>query len=369
MSLGLGGLPENLSDFKIEPGKAEISSRAELRDFIIVVFDAIEIEFANVAFTLSPDGRKDFSPSIRDVRFKSPGPLEFINQLSQILKGLGGDSGLDIDISIARVRISETLKYPPNEGEPLFIGPAQVINLALGFGVMVPLMGRDVLSTSFALSSREKPLTIFVPPWYGGKAHVLMEVTTRGVRLLEVSMEYGALIPIHWGIAKGEGSLTAGIFFMVERTADNKSGQVLLKAFVKAVANLDIAGIIHFCGQIFIALSYKLEGTHKLIIGEASISVSIKIGFVRFSYSFTATHVEESQGDQAQSSLFSEEMHGGGPSAASLGYAITATDDSGDTACQPTIPRGKPGDVQLLGSSLPRDRREAFERIVDAYLV
>lgn len=366
-SLGLSGLPENLSDLKLDPGKAEVSAHAELKDFIVVVFNAIEIEFASVAFTLQPDGRKDFSPNIRDVRFK--GALEFINQLSQLLKGLGGDSGLDIDISIARVRISETLKYPTNEGEPLFIGPAQVTNLALTFGVMIPLIGRDVLSTSFALASREKPLTIFVPPYYGGKAHVLMEVTTRGVRLLEVSMEYGALIPIHWGIATGEASLTAGVFYMVQRTLDQKSGEVILQAFVKAAANLDVAGIIHFCGLVFIALSYKLEGARRLIIGEALVSVSIKIGLVRFSYTFTATHVEEAQGGSAQFAYVAEPMQlGGGPSALGADF-VTQGPSSPEPSCQPTMPGGQPGVyVQLLGPTMATNRQDAFGRIVDGYL-
>lgn len=367
MTLGLGGLPENLSDLKVEPGKAQISARAELKDFSIVVFDAIEIEFGSVVFTLSPDGRKDFTTDIRDVRFK--GSLEFINQLSKILKGLGGDSGLDIDISIARVRISETLRFPPKEGDPLFLGPAQVINLVLGFGVMIPLTGRDVLTTSFSLASREKPLTIFVPPWYGGKAHVLLEVTTRGVRLLEVAMEYGALIPIHWGIATGEASLMAGVFYMVEHTPDMKSGRVVFTAFVKATANLDIAGIIHFCGQIFIALSYTVEGNRRLIVGEASVSVSIKIAFVRYSYSFTATHVEEAQGGQEQSAFLVDDMRHGGPSAPGASYITVQGADAPKKYCPRTLPEGRPGDVQLFGTNLSNRRKEAFERIVDGYLM
>ena len=60
MALGLGGLPESLSEIKIDPGKAQVSARADLKDFIIVVFGAIEIEFSGVSFTLSPEGRNIF---------------------------------------------------------------------------------------------------------------------------------------------------------------------------------------------------------------------------------------------------------------------------------------------------------------------
>ena len=149
-----------------------------------------------------------------------------------------------------------------------------------------------------------------------------------------------------------------------------KSGKVVFMAFVKATANLDVAGIIHFCGLIFISLSYQLEGNRKLIIGQATVSVSIKIGFVRFSYSFTATHVEEAQGDQSQSRLFVGEMqHGGGPFAPNNWYAMTAADQSPSDSCTPTIPRGNPGDVELSGATMDEQRRKAFESIVDGYLM
>lgn len=351
VDLGLEGLPEALSQLTIDPAQATVTSSAALQSFRVLLFNAIEIEFSRVAFTLHPDGRKEFTTSIRAVTLT--GPLSFINQLSNILGGLGDALGIDIQVSPARVSISQTLKFPPKEGEPLLLGPAQITNLTLGWAVMIPLIGRDVMSASFAVSSREKPLTIFVPPWYGGKAHVLLEVTTRGVRLLEISMEYGALIPVTWGIAHGEASLMAGIFFMVERDAtppplSAATGRVVLKAFVKATAELDVAGIIHFSGLIYIALGFVEEGGRRLVVGEATVSVSIKIGFVRFSFSFSATHVEESRSAQ--------------PALASAFQLRTGN-------CQPTLPTGNTGkDVMIFGPQFDESRRQAFKRIVLGYL-
>jgi hypothetical protein len=367
MSLGLGALPQSLSEIKLDPGKSQISARATLKDFKVTVFKAIEIDFSSVAFALSPDGHKDLSVDISDVQLK--GSLEFINQLSKILGGLGSDLGMDVDISPARVRISQTLRFPPKEGQPLFMGPAQITNLALGWAVVIPLIGRDVLTVSFALSSREKPLTIFVPPWYGGKAHVLIEVTTRGLRLLEVSMEYGAVIPIQWGIATGEASLTAGLFYMIQRTSDGASGEVVFTAFVKATANLDVAGIIHFAGLIYIALSYKKEGNRKLIIGEATVSVSIKIGFVRFSYSFSATHVEESQGENMNAMFFGEVTRSiSGP------YGLADVDsrdmiqENAGVECKTSLSQGARTEIVVFPETLDADRVAAFERIVNGYV-
>jgi hypothetical protein len=344
MDLTAEGLPANLSELHLDPAKAQITSKASLLEFSILVFDAIELVFSEVSFTITPDGRKDFVTRIKDVQLV--GALNFLNQLSNILGGLGSDLGIDIQVSPARVKIGQTLRFPPREGDPLLLGPAQITNLALSWGLMIPLIGRDVLTASFGLSSREKPMTIYVPPWYGGKAYILLEITTRGIRLLEISMEYGALIPVRWGIANGEASLTAGIFYMIERQPDPIGGRVVFKAFVKAAANVDVAGIIHFSGLVYISLSYVEEQDRQLIIGEAGVQVSVKIGFVRISYSFTATHVEEKR-----------------PSHASLPTMISA-----GSGCATSIARSPEGDTRLFGAAFDEARKSAFERIVDAYV-
>lgn len=362
ISAGTPSLPADLSRVTLPPTSASISSRAEMRDFSVSLFDAIEVEFASVSFRVHPDGRKEFSTSIRDVRLS--GALGFINQLSKVVGGRSTGSGVEADISPARVVVRQTIRLPAKQGAPLFLGPAQITNLALSWSVTIPLIGRDVLAVGFAVSSRERPLTIFVPPWYGGKAHVLLELTTRGVRLLEVSMEYGALIAVSWGIASGEASLTAGIFYMMERTADG--GTVVFKAFVRASASLDVAGIIHFKGEVYIALGYREVQGRRLAIGEARVSVSVKIGFVRFSFSFSATHVDEARGDSPVFAMLqgssSEGEIGAGPND-SLERLFQPL-----TVCQPTIPTAPPGDAQLFGPMFDEQRRRAFERIVSGYV-
>jgi hypothetical protein len=368
MSLGLGGLPASLSDLKIDPSKAQITSRAEFKDFIVSVFKLINVEFESIAFTMSADGRKDFQTKIGDVQLT--GVLDFINQLSQAFGKLK-DFGMDIDISLTRVRITQAIRFPPKEGKPLVVGTAQIINLAFSWGVMIPLTGRDVLTVSYALSSREKPMIIFVPSWYGGKAHVLLELTTKGLRMIEVSMEYGALVAAAWGIANGVASLTAGVFYMMERILDSQgnttSVNVIFKAFVKAAADLDVAGIIHCSGLYMIALSYD-PGTQELK-GEAVQSVSVKIGFIRYGYSFSATHSEK-KAQESQALLVQPETSGtvrGGPSDDSS-FAIGQTPTN---ACQSSIPRGdQAGEaVQVFGPNMSKEKREAFERIIDGYLV
>jgi hypothetical protein len=344
VDLGSVRVSQDLSKLEFTPGKAVVAASARLERFSITLFDAIKVTFRQVSFAMRPDGGKDFQTEIETVDLV--GPLAFINQLSDVLGGIGGGQGIKLELSPQRVRVSQTLRFPAAEGQPLFIGPAQVINLALGWFVMIPLQGRDVLSVGFSVCSREKPLTIYVPPFYGGKAHVLLELTTKGCRLIEVSMEYGALVPVTWTLASGIASLTAGIFYMCEKVVNQAgelvSGKVVLRAFVKAAADLKIAGFIDFCGLVFIALESNEEAGGKSIKGESTISVSIKIGFVRVSYSFTARREEKQSGSQRLN---------GRRVALAAGAGRTYTDDKGE----------------ILYGAMDEARTAALRRILDGY--
>jgi len=345
IDLGEVIIPSDGSGFQFSPGKPKVSARAAMADFSVIVFSALNIKFSKVAFEVLEDGHKDFAVQIESVDLLPP--LDFISQLAKILGGLG-DNSVHVVPTPTQVRIWQTLQFPSDGSGPLFMGPAQISNLSLGWSVKVPLTGRDVLSVGFSVSTRERPLTIYVPPWYGGKAYALIEATTRGCRLVEVSMEFGALIPIEWGIATGQASLTAGIFYMLQRNDPANSATVILRAFVKAAANLSVAGIIDFAGLISITME-RVAAAQKTLRGTADVSVSIKIGFVRVSYSFSAVH-EESSGDAAD---------------------ITTPAMAKDTSMSPInvsqIGGSIASDGKPFGPTFRRERRRAFDRILAGY--
>jgi hypothetical protein len=146
MDLGQG-LPLDLGSLKLEPGRAEFTSSATLKNFSLKLFDAIEVIFESVSFAISPDGKKSFETEVADVLLS--GPLAFLNQLSDILGGIGSDFGVQTELTPARVAISQTIRFPPKEGDPLYIGPAQITNLSFGWALTIPLIRRDVLSVGF----------------------------------------------------------------------------------------------------------------------------------------------------------------------------------------------------------------------------
>ncbi|MGY8684766.1 hypothetical protein Q2941_44515 [Bradyrhizobium sp. UFLA05-153] len=358
IDLGLAQIPTTATDFKFSPGKPRISARAELSSFSVQIFSAIEIAFSAIAFDMSEDGHKSFTTKVASVKLLPP--LDFINQLQSIFGGLGDDQAIHVDLSPAKIRIFQTLRFPASGDMPLFMGPAQITNLAFSWAVTIPLIGRDVLAVAFGISSREKPLTIYVPPWYGGKAYALLETTTRGCRLVEVSMEYGALVPIEWGIAKGQASLTAGIFYMLERDDARQSANVQLRAFIKASADLSVAGIIQFCGLIYIALTSDSGSGGDRISGVVTVSVSIKIGFVRISYSFSASH-EETRRSSSRVAVVSD------IDAPRMGLQLTRRDAEAPSPTRRRVRDRMSDDILPFGPTFSSSHRAAFRRVLAGY--
>lgn len=349
VDMGVPRIESNPPRLAFSPGSPKLNAATQVNAFAVEIFSAIRVHFESVSFTIAPDGSKSFSTRISTVELLPP--LDFINQLQSMLGGLGGDNGIKIEISPQQARIYQVLNFPVSGGI-LFIGPAQVTNLSFSWSVTIPLMGRDVMCVAFGISSREKPLTIFVPPWYGGKAYALLEATTRGCRLVEISMEYGALVPINWSIARGQASLTAGIFFQLRQIGT--STRVELQGFVKAASDLSVAGIIKFNGLIFITLSYIIEAGQKIVMGTAGIRVSIKIGFVRYSYSFTAKH------EQRQAARRSDAGAPGIAASAGLNMLPLSAgpgreDEQSDSAALP------------FGNGFSADARSAYERLLAGY--
>ena len=125
---------------------------------------------------------------------------------------------------------------------------------------------------------------------------------------------------------------------------------------MKAAADLSVAGIIQFCGLIYIALSRISSSTQKIIQGVATVSVSIKIGFVRISYSFSAVHEEVSSDSEAFVA---------NAAAAQVTFAAGVPRVMGTYS---SIGSGVPSSDGLpFGPSFKRDRRRAFERVLAGY--
>ncbi|MEW8056358.1 MAG: hypothetical protein AB2796_13620 [Candidatus Thiodiazotropha sp.] len=292
------------SDFSIE-------ADARLDSFGLEVLSSILVDFDYVNYKIQSNRDKKFRPAIDGVDFF--GPLSFVSNLKDLLSSLEEALGLTIDLTPERVEVGQVIAIPPSatggKSRPFYVGPALIENLAIRWGMILPLVGRSPMLFYFGLATREEPFTISIFP-YGGQSHALIESTVRGVRLFEISMAWGGVAGVTFAIASGQVSLTAGMFFSIARSARGRV--TTFAAFVKMAGSLDVAGIITFSGLIQVTLGYTTGGDGSEVRGTAIVRVSVKWGFVRLSFEFAAEHVEK---------------QGNGASFAPQIYALNAADD------------------------------------------
>ena len=81
---------------------------------------------------------------------------------------------------------------------------------------------------------------IYVPPWYGGKAHALIEAITQTINLFECAIEFGAPTFVQYPIAQGEVSFMAGMQFTLAQagSAGFARDQRCAPAFRPAVTSI-----------------------------------------------------------------------------------------------------------------------------------
>ena len=95
------------------------------------------------------------------------------------------------------------------------VGVLSLENINLSAGLRIPFIG-EPLTFSFAFSSRENPFNLTIS-LLGGGGFFGLELTPKGVRMLEAALEAGARISIDFGVASGSISAMIGIYFRIEQ--------------------------------------------------------------------------------------------------------------------------------------------------------
>jgi hypothetical protein len=287
--------------------KPKMNAYSEFSNFGLTFFNAISVIFTSISFEMHADGSKEFKPHIGNISFS--GPLTFVNGIQTLLSGLGDEYGIDLKISPERVSVSQRLSFPPgDEPKVINIGPASISNLFFTWGVKIPILGRDTISVTASLASRETPMTISVGI-YGGRCYVLTEANVHGLRHLELSTDYGGVFQAEWGgIAKGSCSLTAGFFYSISNSPICKKSNISFYAFVQFSGQLRIASIFSASTNVMVALGFKGGCDSDVIFGLAKCSVSFKIIFKKFKYSYQVYRQETTRGSSTEQLSFSPDQ-------------------------------------------------------------
>ena len=253
-----------------------------LREFDIVLLDSVTIHFTEFAFT----SRNGQTPAVK-VALDSSTPLEFSGDLqfveelrNAIPPGLFGD-GASLSIVDAGIRAGFAIGLPPLE-----IGVFALKDVSLGAALTLPFLdGKPILD--FNVSERASPFQLRVA-FFAGGGFFHLQMDTRGMRQLEVALEFGAAFGLSIAVATGEVHAMAGIYFAIVRKdlSDGTSeNNCTLTGFMRLGGRLSVIGLIRLSVEFNLSFTYQTESDKAY--GRATVTVMVEVLFVSVSVSLT----------------------------------------------------------------------------------
>lgn len=248
-----------------QPDAATVETHASLVHFKVNLFDFITIWFERLQFDASsgskPEVLVDLNP---DEAVLFGGPLEFVNELKDIIPMDGFSDPPNLDITPSGLSASYSLGLPD-----LQVGILALTNISLGAGFDLPFDSRPV-SVTFNFCERQSPFSLTVS-MFGGGGFFLIGVGSRGVQEIEAALEFGAGVAINLGVASGAVEVKAGIYFHW------LSDSVELAGYVRLHGELSVIGLISVSLTFNLQLAYLKEGQESVVWGEATLVVEVEV--------------------------------------------------------------------------------------------
>jgi hypothetical protein len=183
-------------------GSSTSEFRGSLQHFRLKLFGFLTIEFNDVTFeALKGSAPRLLPPNITDVQFE--GCLSFVEQLQRAFKLKSGPYVLPLPGGIKA-------GYAIRPGT-LPLPPMIIQDLVIDAGIEIPFDDRAA-TTTFAVSSRQKPALLFVAP-YGGTMFFGLNMAGDRLVNVEACLDAGLVAGFDWGAVVGTGRVTLGIYF------------------------------------------------------------------------------------------------------------------------------------------------------------
>lgn len=249
-----------------------------LKDFDIILLDSVTIHFTQFAFTSRNGATPDIKVALDPVKpLEFSGDLKFIEDLrNAIPPGLFGD-GASVTVTAAGIRAGFSVALPPLE-----IGVFALKDVSLGAALTLPFLdGKPILD--FNVSERANPFQLRVA-FFAGGGFFHLQMDTKGMRQLEVSLEFGAAFGLSIAVATGEVHAMAGIYFAIARADDGKN-YCTLTGFMRLGGRLSVIGIIRLSVEFNLSFTYQ-EASDKAF-GRATVTVMVEVLFISVSVALT----------------------------------------------------------------------------------
>jgi hypothetical protein len=262
-----------------------ISVEGIMKDFqlhLIANTPFINVAFKELSFISLNGSSPDVKVKIDRVTFGEA--LEFVQEFA---KALSPDSGFFIELADGGLSAGYRFALPN-----LTSGALNIVQVSINTSISLPFDGSPVRA-KFSLSDRQRPFLLSVGI-LGGGGFFGITLSTKGVEVLEGSLEFGAIVALDIGVATGVVSVTAGIYFRQERNEDSS-----LYGFVRASGCVRVIRIISITVIFYLGLGYEKRDGKTLAVGEAIVTVEIEMLF--FSVSVDLHYRKEFEGSSKDS--------------------------------------------------------------------
>jgi hypothetical protein len=260
----------------------------KLSTFNLRVKHFVTVEFDELAFTFESGNSPSLRPKIHSLVLEDE--WDFFAKLSKAINdSIGTKSGPNVVVSASSIRAGFSFAVPD-----ISLGTwGSIQNLALSAAIeLFFLKGRPKLHFSF--SRREKPF-LLASTLVGGGGHFALSfddnVTDNAVSsdrvtvdqiTVEASLEFGGVVSLDLGIAKGDVQIVAGIFTRVDVGTDGRL-KPTVTGQARQYACLEVFRILALAVEFYVSLSYNLS--LKKLTGRAAVTVMVR--FLVFSKSVT----------------------------------------------------------------------------------
>jgi len=252
-------------------GEMGVEALAELKDFSLILLPGTELvafKFDHLSFGAGSAGKSEVDVVLNDIEFL--GLLGFIEILKELIPFDGFSDPPYLDVTAGGLKAGFTIDLPN-----VAVGVFNMSNMALGADIQVPFLG-EMVTVGFAFCTRERPFVLAVS-FIGGGGFFGITLSPKGLVVLELSLEAGAVLAVDFGVASGSISAMLGIYMRLEGDAGSLAGYFRLRGEV------DVLGLISASIELYLELTYDFD-TGKMF-GLARLTIKVEVLF--FSASVT----------------------------------------------------------------------------------
>lgn len=246
------------------------------------------IYLGEITFESVNGGNPDFDVTIKDVAMGKM--LDFLNPLQSALAP--GESG----IYLVPTYNSVTVGYRYSMGE-INLGAVRFLNLAFDISAYLPFTD-DQAYFRFQLSTPEWPFLVVSDP-YGGGGFLDLSVYPDGqLRQMILVAFFGAVSQVKFGPIRASGRIVSGLYVEQRRNTGSNRKVMEMRAFFEVSGRASVA-----CFNLSLLFMVYLRQSGKNMEGKATLQISVKRGFLKYTFRADATQRIKGRGDGQAAAL------------------------------------------------------------------